>query len=1139
MKCNDDESLCVLLDFLKLCDYCSQPEQSDVDVFLDDNCAFLRKYVADLMLESDTAFVSFSSLLESDSRWGETRKDWVLLYRRALGLYTLTPSLIATRAALDTTREYTANRLDSDRVHSNRVTSSRSEIPLSSLCRQLCTRFESHPAIVSDSVLPSELVAITLLTLLYQHVLRLKFRKNGRVSCILRKVDLDPSYLEALILGTSTGVRGLDFVLGGGGLILGAPRNEAVTRIPVRHTCIFGGPGTGKTSMLLSILAGVAESGGVAIFSSLDSGSAEPEYLLSALGKTHSSRRFHVVMDINRLVEYQRSKSSGSLGMLALLSLHRDQVDSGLTTLLNFCRIIVDTGEKRDEKVVVAIDPLNSMLLSATRNSSIEQAPVVDVSTQSSITPEVERFAFRDRLLAFYDSCADLGVNTIASVESDQTQAVNQIRSLADTAIDLTYENRNGMFSRNLIVSKSRRQRECSGMHSFDITSTRGIRVFPNLASVAAADRKRQLNNSAHKLRSAFGLHSLDLLLDPTETDSVSLRCSDALTEGDIVLVRGPVGTFKTHLALTFLHWFSHDFVSRRLTRAREFKRKSDFIYDERMPVGLVVSMRVADVGTRSRHPVYRATISNRNRLLSRALDLDLGTIGKLFEKEITTCLLPGVFIGADEFIELIDESIDEQLAAGKFVDRVLLDSPSDWEDLSTGIAAAPGFTQTLLEHLRRRRMTVLVTDRFSRSNSSVLMTVNKMADTIISLRPYRDGAKESAFIRIVRSHFMKHDPNEYPFEATSSGGLRVARERDSLRLISESAPAQHVDAKMLLPIENNAILKGLEAKRQLIRLSTGVDVDFRAATCSEIEDFLRMSAKSKLDDIQLVAIEAFQVRELGERFLREFPSDATAEDEYNSWLVSKSDLEKLFNCKSQGPSLGLLYHNVSCLVVENTELTLNSWDDVFHAMQSNELAFSYVFRHKEDLNTFYLEFLNGVLGSEEFTRRAERGVDALIEVSEEWHRMFRVLAKVENRVLAVGKHDEDGVKLPKVTRHWNTTIPRERLRYGSSFSQHNCYVTTLPHGVITNGDWYAGVSIGSSSIRTAFSILGMICSPDLGPDEIDSMGHEVRMDHQVDLSHLNKTLIASASSIIDRVQIYRYSKETWRLYNFLESICS
>ena len=119
-----------------------------------------------------------------------------------------------------------------------------------------------------DAIQTRKLAVLVVFTLFYRHVLRLRHvSAEGRLECFLSRADIDASFVESLIFGVSTGCEGLDYALGGGGLVLGKCEAE-IGESPPRNICFSGMPAAGKTSLALTVAASVAKSGGCLLYTS-------------------------------------------------------------------------------------------------------------------------------------------------------------------------------------------------------------------------------------------------------------------------------------------------------------------------------------------------------------------------------------------------------------------------------------------------------------------------------------------------------------------------------------------------------------------------------------------------------------------------------------------------------------------------------------------------------------------------------------------------------------------------------------------------------------------------------------------------------------------------------------------------------
>lgn len=997
----------------------------------------------DQLLEVDaSSMLTYGSLLDRAGVVDHKRRYRYRLYRKVVdGFPVFESPMHSIRRAI----EHAIDELDRCTTQGEmRVGSKKS---LEEFCHQV------HQSILNSSITPNDAARLTTLfvfTMFFQHVIRFR-RKHESIRCSIRPTSIDASFLESIFFGSSTGSAGLDFVLGGGGLILGRC-DSPLDGIPRRNVCLAGKPAVGKTSFAISMCAAVARSGGVCVYASLDSGSSNARYLLSSLGLHGPKDGFYTATDTDSTFDFLSQLGKQESGLIAFLTLDRESLPKALKQVEQFCRRVKEKIH-RNRVLLAVIDPINSLLLTGDHHKQklCGETGAVDVA-------ESKRFSLREDLLSCLEALNTTGFNTLNCLEQSNGQSYLQVEAVSDTVINLD-KSSNGGGSRTLSVTKSRRQREFSGTHDFRIDSKYGIVVYPNLSSIAAVDRKRRhdckqktpwaIDSTAY---STFGLESFDTVLrkETRRRKKSPLFGKGSIGRGDIILLQGPLGTFKTHLALSFCHWFSRDDVAYQSSRIRKHPRSQLAKIAPISKVGMIISLRVNDLRTRTANPVYIKTLTARNATIAAELNIEEKEAKRLFGKELVTCLVPGPFVGAAELMSIIDEAISNERLSGKVVDRVLIDCPSDWDDLCPGIARTNGFAQTLLTNLNYRGITTIVTERFARETSPICRTVRKMADTVIYLNSFKDQSTNSAFVRVVKSKLMQHDPNEYPFESSSQRGLFVNLNSDFLRFSLNEAPAMRVKAAAFLPVENNQQLAQCKRIETIIKSATGIEFNVSAANTVEIDRLIQLAMGGKKDEIQIVGIEDFQGSDFFDAYIKRNTNTIPN-------ALNRTRNERNFLVRKLSNNFGVLLKNIDCAT--------QSWSEVAKGVSENEFKFRYVFRHREDFNGLYLELLVSQIGKDAFEEAALQGVDEIIKLGDKIKEMLCLLMPSHLRVSKISDVNEGA---PTVIRKWFSNEFDNRQSWRQS---------ALPAGIATSGDWNAAVLKSSSSTKTASQILDTICT--------------------------------------------------------------
>src|SRR5579863_1195133 len=206
----------------------------------------------------------------------------------------------------------------------------------------------------------------------------------------------------------------------------------------------------------------------------------------------------------------------------------------------------------------------------------------------------------------------------------------------------------------------------------------------------------------------------------------------------------------------------------------------------------------------------------------------------------------------------------------GVMIDRVLLDSPSDWEDLCPLIRDAETFAQTLFAVLRRRNVAVLVTERFSRQDSHVYRSVLEAADTIIDLGRFVMPEPAKAWLRIVRSHTMAHCNDVFEFVSGRRSGLHLRPPQELVRYTANGTHSAGI--RLVVPVESARQLTYYEELVAIMKGSLSPHATLDVVNGVGVEMATHFGRRSALDQLQLVAIDEFQLHRALSSSLRALP---------------------------------------------------------------------------------------------------------------------------------------------------------------------------------------------------------------------------------------------------------------------------
>jgi len=135
--------------------------------------------------------------------------------------------------------------------------------------------------------------------------------------------------LISLLFGFPTDIRGLDYLFGGGGILLSNSHDGAISTLPARTILIRGVCGSGKTILSLSLAAEVAARGGIAWYFAIDYTAAECLYILASLGIRNERDTFVVATThVEVAAALDRVPPTQNKGLLAILALRTEDFEA-------------------------------------------------------------------------------------------------------------------------------------------------------------------------------------------------------------------------------------------------------------------------------------------------------------------------------------------------------------------------------------------------------------------------------------------------------------------------------------------------------------------------------------------------------------------------------------------------------------------------------------------------------------------------------------------------------------------------------------------------------------------------------------------------------------------------------------------
>ncbi|MEM8671120.1 MAG: ATPase domain-containing protein [Planctomycetota bacterium] len=345
----------------------------------------------------------------------------------------------------------------------------------------------------------------------------------------------------------------------------------------------------------------------------------------------------------------------------------------------------------------------------------------------------------RQQLYQALDSLKTRGVNVLMIAEDGQTKDREAWleENIFDTVIRTTESHDHGSSRRFLEVQKSRLQREQPGRHAYELIPGKGFHIYPSSAAVDAKIVHRKILHPSDQAEIDFGLEQLNELLG-----------ENGVVQGDVIALRGDTGSLKTQLGLTFLTIRDRHWLSKRaslLIAARESSEALEF---------------------QLRQPWYHATKDRMQRSGKQTKQISDFIIHSLPLGHI----LPG------QIFSQLESSFDEAAAKRKSIDRVMITNIAHWEMSCPFIREDVTFADTLVNFLRKRRVTSLFVCGNEFFDSNVQRPIVDYADCVLKFDRHTDvvSGKRTVTFRVIKSRRMNHNRGEHTIELSDQQGIYV-----------------------------------------------------------------------------------------------------------------------------------------------------------------------------------------------------------------------------------------------------------------------------------------------------------------------------------------------------------------------------
>lgn len=870
--------------------------------------------------------------------------------------------------------------------------------------------------------------------------------KPGFVSA--RTENIDSAFLLSHLFGMTTGITGLDDLFGGGGLMLADTFTRPTEpRITGRAILAMGRYGSGKSLLSMQFAIDVARKGGLSYIMSVEQTPEEYLYGLTSICSLPPSELVTVATDTSAARAVLK-RGSASQGAIIVVNPLRESFADFAEAFKRDMQLLKNFSLK-----LVVVDPVNAIVRDPSRNHEV-----------------------RAETLGLFEEAKEAGCNIWLAAEEAHISGGDSLheQNIADTVIRLSVDRLGGYTQRYFEITKSRFQREQRGKHAFSIVPGSGFRIYPSSAAVSAKLRPRGIR--APKNPVSFGLKSLDQILGDR-----------AIAAGDVIVLQGTSGSFKTPLGLQFL--LGVDQPKKGYAKGRK-----------------VQSLLV---GARDNPATVRQMLADR---LSQHSSSDNKS-----RTDIRICPISGGYVKPGYILQEIEGEFLKARIEGYSIDRVMVDNVAHWEMTCPFIQDEHTFGDTLVDLARRHQVTSLfICGDVTQSKVGILQqSIIDSADCLIQFSRVEFRGAYKVMLRVIKTRGMKH--RRESFELLVGPRSVAVDTKSSLLRISKSGKVTPISVRLFLHYENSVQREYHEewVGRLSSVLSPRIIIDPHDS--GAFLKGMKWAKASAIDELQLCQIDEFQLPAVKDDTEGQ-PLHIFQRDEWNTeWDGLLPRLRERVQSKHGFFIAVPFFVNVSLLAYRKSkiddfgskvDLDVSSWESLARQCEEweavnnekGQMFFDFAGTTDENYNCLFLEML--LSRSKPIVERG--GVCQLSSwlVSKEandvclvYRRLCRRAHSLKNerRKDHVGQQVDRVIQLRKqaiVWRLWYSSA-NELMAEMSPAERSSIEVGALPGGISIAGEWYLAMPAYSAAHEVGLQIIKALT---------DRQGELVRLDAGVGL---------------------------------------
>jgi len=459
---------------------------------------------------------------------------------------------------------------------------------------------------------------------------------------------------------------------------------------------------------------------------------------------------------------------------------------------------------------------------------------------------------------------------------------------------------------------------------------------------------------------------------------------------------------------------------------------------------------------------------------------------------------IPGGYVKPGFILQKIEDEFEQARITRRPIVRVSVDAIATWELGCPFVRADHTFGDTLVELLRKHRVTSLfVCNNISGQRGSVLQeSIVNSCDCLIHFQNLPVKGTPEPHVGIEKTRTMRHRRGTFRLQIDS---LDTNATTTLMRVI-RPGEVRPIKIRLFLHSESDMQTAYNQAILMAVRGVLSRDADIAEESPIHFSRALALGGASALDELQVIQLDEYQVPQAG--------SDASALYRFDlkQWNGTEWDdfLPSIRERIQSGDGFIAVpfYENISMLAWRDNvdDRARQSWRSLAETCEAwerehrdkDELFFDFPAVTSENLNCLFLEILQSLGPIPETAESGCRLLDWLSsDTAAEASFLFRKLCyrayahrpETLQRTLVKGAPITANSKA-QVWRHWYTTL-NQMLSGMPREDRSTIRVGPLPGAVSTAGEWYLGVPAYSAAPDVGLKLIKLFTTHEAESDRL------------------------------------------------------